>query len=343
MASTYTRSLTSTQIATNSDPTTPDGSEVDPPQKACLSDNSMVQPGSSGRGPTKRKRRDNSASSSTIQGDVKRVRVHSTQRETRIYARATKDIPARLAVAICCSPPSRDLTHEEAEEVKVGLENLLLDSDSITPLPAFRGYPREAKGTVQIWCEDDDALTWLAHNVPLLRLPDPNLRLTVLKQSEMPTRVRASLFVPRFRGDIQKLHRVLIRQNLWCDMASWSLYRATTVGGENYGTYLTLGVPPLEVKKVLSRERRISYLLGSIYVRIWPTTESSDCGTGPMTTTLTETRMDDTDIAEEDDEDARSPTTSGWSEQLLASSPGDQHDQYRDEAGEGCCDISLTD
>ncbi|KAJ8703587.1 hypothetical protein PYW08_001734 [Mythimna loreyi] len=307
---------------------------------------SKPQPGPSGSGTAKRDRPDDSASPSALQGDPKRVRTQAAQSEQKTYARATKDIPARLAVAICLPPPSRDLTSDEATHVKSELERLLIESvvsDPTKPLPAFRGYPRVKDGTVQMWCEDENALTWLTQKLPSLRLPNSDQTLTVMRQSDVPTRVRAALFVPRFNGDIALLQSLLINQNAWYDIGRWSLYRATKVGGDNYGTYLTLGIPTDEVDKVLGRERRISYLLGSIYVRFYPQThpktESDD--TEPTAQTQTETNDPDNDMDKLEEEMARAvmadadadkaPPSPGWTAQLLASSPTDEWRRMEEE------------
>lgn len=305
-----------------------------------LSNSSQPQPGPSGLSATKRTRPDDTASPNALQGDPKRVRVQTAQGEQRTYARASKDIPARLAVAICYSPPSRDMTQKEADLLKTELERLIMDADPTEPLPAFRGYPRVAEGTLQMWCEDDRALTWLHQKVPNIKLPDTDLTLTVMRQSDVPTRVRAALFVPRYNGDIAKLQEVLIRQNYWYDIGKWSLYKATAVGGDNHGTYLTLGIPPDEVQKVLERERRISYFLGSIYVRFYPPTQPIDAQagstdteqTGPTTRTDTDPDQDEMARLEEGmakaamaDATAAPPASPGWNEALLASSPNNPH------------------
>lgn len=204
-----------------------------------------------------------------------------------------------------------------------------METDSNKPLPALRGYPRIAEGTVQMWCEDDNALTWLTQNVPDIRLPETDLTLTVTRQTDKPTSVRAALFVPRYNGDIARLKSLLIRQNTWYDIVRWSLYRATSVGGDNHGTYLTLGIPADEVEKVLGRERRLSFLLGSLYVRFNRETQSSDL-TETETETMEPTQTDEMTQLEGEkttaamangDADSASPTSSGWTTQLLASSP----------------------
>ena len=105
------------------------------------------------------------------------------------------------------------MTIDEAEHIKLSLEDLVMDADPSMPLPAFRGCPRVAEGTVQMWCEDDSALTWLTQNIPKIKLPSTKDTLTVVKQSDVPTRVRAALFVPRYNGDIARLQSVLCRQN----------------------------------------------------------------------------------------------------------------------------------
>ncbi|KAL4720045.1 hypothetical protein ACJJTC_000481, partial [Scirpophaga incertulas] len=250
------------------------------------------QPGPSGLGAMKRSRPDETASPSALQGEPKRVRVQSGQGEQRTYALATKDIPARLAVAICFTPPAQDMTPYQGERVQAEIERLIMESDSSTTLPAFRGM------------------------YPGIKLPDTDQMLTVMRQSDIPTRVRAALFVPRYNGDIARLQGILKRQNTWYDIGRWSLYRATSVGGDNQGTYLTLGIPPDEAEKVRARERRVSYLLGSIYVRFFPSTKPSEDQTAVVVSkdhdtkpqpdpTTTGTPDDDDDIGKLEEEMAK--------------------------------------
>ncbi|KAJ8708134.1 hypothetical protein PYW08_010500 [Mythimna loreyi] len=191
--------------------------------------------------------------------------------------------------------------------------------------------PQVADGTVQMWCEDENSLTWLTQNTPRIRLPDTDLTLTIMRQSDVPTRVRAALFVPRYKGDVARLQSILTRQNPWYDIGRWSLYKATSVGGDNHGTCLTLGIPADEVDKVLDRERCISYLFRTIYVcfypRAHPTDEITDTTETPNPTPT------DTDMANLEEEmleaamadvkiDA-APTSPGWTTQLLAFSSCD--------------------
>ncbi|KAL4721179.1 hypothetical protein ACJJTC_006562 [Scirpophaga incertulas] len=166
------------------------------------------QPGPSGLGAMKRSRPDETASPSALQGEPKRVRVQSGQGEQRTYALATKDIPSRLAVAICFTPPAQDMTPYQGERVQAEIE---------TPDYGERLVHHIAS---------------LQRHVPGIKLPDTDQVLTVMRQSDIPTRVRAALFVPRYNGDIARLQGILKRQNTWYDIGRWSLYRATSVGGE---------------------------------------------------------------------------------------------------------------
>ncbi|KAL4717253.1 hypothetical protein ACJJTC_017140 [Scirpophaga incertulas] len=178
------------------------------------------------------------------------------------------------------------------------------------------------------------------------------------RQSDIPTRVRAALFVARYNGDIARLQGILKRQNTCYYIGRWSLYRATSVGGDNHGTYLTLGIPPDEAEKVRARERRVSYLLGSIYVRFFPSTKPSEDQTAvavskdrdikpqpdPTTTITPDDDDDDIDKLEEEtakaamaDREIPTPEPTGWRE-LLASSPNDgrqsmEGDGLSDESG----------
>ncbi|KAJ8737606.1 hypothetical protein PYW08_000201 [Mythimna loreyi] len=275
----------------------------------------------------KRDRSDDPAAPSALQLFPKRMRLQAAQEAQKKYKLVTQDIPARFAVTICFPPPSRDLTSDEVTYVKSELDRLILEAEPTKPLPAFCGYPRVIDGTLQMWCEDDNALTWLRQAIPLLRLPNTTRTLTVMRKYA-PTRVRASLFVPRYNGDIAWLQSVLIRQNTWYDIERWSLNRAITFAGDKIGTYLTLDIPIDEVYKVLGRERRVSYLLGSIYVRFYSEAQRSDVKTdSKRSTEQTQPEMNtnkDLDIEEMADDDTDIARASPrLPAQPLASSPSD--------------------
>ncbi|KAJ8721363.1 hypothetical protein PYW07_002138 [Mythimna separata] len=294
---------------------------------------SEPQPGPSGLGLVKRMRPDDTASPSELQEDRKRARTETAPREQKTYAQTTNDTPEHLAVAICFSPFSRDITRNEATRVKVELDRLLMESD-LALLPAFRGYPRLRDGALQMWCEDENALTWLTQNVPLIRLPNTDLTLTVVLQSDVPPRVRAALYVPRYNGPIERLQHLLARQNPWYNIGRWSLYRATSVGGSNHGTYLTLGIPVEELDTIRGRERRIAYSLGSIYVRFYRRSNPKGISNEPSTFHADVSRLEEemahaamNDILE------NAPASPRWPAQLLATSPSND-ESGTEEGGE---------
>ncbi|KAL4719982.1 hypothetical protein ACJJTC_017324 [Scirpophaga incertulas] len=88
---------------------------------------SEPQPGPSGLGAMKTSRPDETASPSALQGEPKRVRVQSSQGDQKTYAQATKDILARLAVAICFTPPAQDMTPNQGERVQAEIERLIME------------------------------------------------------------------------------------------------------------------------------------------------------------------------------------------------------------------------
>lgn len=213
------------------------------------------------------KKRERPDDTTSPNDQAKKSRIGSGQKS---YARAAQEIPAELSLAITLQPP-RDLTNEEAEKLKEALHNRVFDqamatAESNTILPSFRRCPHLREGSLYIWCEDEFAVSWLREQAPTL-LEIPNYTLTVTKQSDIPTRVRAVLFIPGYIGDIPPMYMVLKRQNPHYDMNKWSLYRCEVTQNKRNGTVLFLGIPRDEVDKLLARGRRVAYSYGSIYVR----------------------------------------------------------------------------
>ncbi|XP_049886931.1 uncharacterized protein LOC126381494, partial [Pectinophora gossypiella] len=121
-----------------------------------------------------------------------------------------------------------------------------------------------------MWCEDDLAVQWLKQNISKIPSPREGSRLVVVRQSEIPRRVKAGMFVPRFEWTgsdcMDRLLTILDRQNKWYDVQSWTLYKAEPQGENPPGMFLVLGLPQEEVDKIKARDRRVAYRTGSIYV-----------------------------------------------------------------------------
>lgn len=211
-------------------------------------------------------------------GDAKRTRTVDGARETgsMSYARAAQQ--PNLGVAIALSPRGL-LTLDESENIKNSISKKIFAAltDPIRPgqtryAPAFRGNSFLSRGVLMMWCEEDKALEWLKAAVRVMPSPRAGTTLTVVRQSDLPDLVKAVLFVPDYTGDVGILQSILALQNYWYNMQSWSLYHASVRthnydSGDKTGLYLVLGIPRNEVLKVQEHERRVAYMVGSIYLR----------------------------------------------------------------------------
>lgn len=200
-----------------------------------------------------------------------RPRPHPTAGSVN-YADACKSND--LCVAIM-TEPFRNLTLDEANAIEIAIEEAI-DAELCTPatsrttpgrLPSFRGKAFHSEGVLKVWCEDDFTLEWLRKTAVNIRSPRPETRIVVRRQAEIPKKVKAGMFVPRYKGeDIRTLHERFRMQNPWYDVAAWSLYHVERQEDKE-GVFLVLGIPLSDVEELKKRDRRVSYKVGSVYVR----------------------------------------------------------------------------
>ncbi|KAI5631589.1 hypothetical protein NE865_15700 [Phthorimaea operculella] len=132
--------------------------------------------------------------------------------------------------------------------------------------PSFRGRAFLGEGVLKLRCEDDFSLGWLRSTIEGLHSPIAGTRLVVRRQSEVPRRVRAGMFLPQFTDkSVDDLRVRLRRQNTWYNIDSWSLYRAEKQENKD-GVFITLGIPQSEIPAIMKRDRRVCYKLGSAYI-----------------------------------------------------------------------------
>ncbi|KAI5634577.1 hypothetical protein NE865_12702 [Phthorimaea operculella] len=137
-----------------------------------------------------------------------------------------------LAVAVI-TEPFHELKEEHAVLVQDALERHWMRPSSprrhrrrsrIVLLLSRQGLP--GRGVLKLRCEDDFSLGWLRSTIEGLHSPIAGTRLVVRRQSEVPRRVRAGMFLQFTDKSVDDLRVRLRRQNTWYNIDSWSLYRA---------------------------------------------------------------------------------------------------------------------
>ncbi|XP_023934030.2 uncharacterized protein LOC112043017 [Bicyclus anynana] len=239
------------------------------------------------------------ASSSTSQSGKKRDRLddtisprglhkrQKTERRTRAGATYASVAQPHLSVAIALQPKS-DLTNQEAVGIQSQISKEIIGTCLQDPIPGlplthapvFTGKAILSEGVLKLWCKDEPSLQWLHAVVPRLKSPRENHTVVVQRQCDIPSRIKTALYVPDYDGDIGTLHRVLSRQNPAYDVKSWSLYNYKRTNSRPPGVFLVMGIPQEQIEKILSHERRMAYMTGSIYLRFFRNEELSEIPPG---------------------------------------------------------------
>lgn len=215
--------------------------------------------GSTSQAPAKRARLDDTQSP---RGDPKKPKlVDGTQVP---YAEAVR---SDLLVAVT-TVTGEPLTAQAAEEIQVLLQERLLkdaiDATNDEPVnPVFQGKPTYANGALKLWCEDHDTVAYLTRIVSEFTL-STGTRLMVKRQCDLVRLVRCGVLLPGKQPDIWIVGRALRFQNKWARVDSWILHKVDRQDGN---TFLIFSAPEDVVQTLIDRERRLCYLLGSVYVK----------------------------------------------------------------------------
>ncbi|XP_063389050.1 uncharacterized protein LOC134674828 [Cydia fagiglandana] len=136
-------------------------------------------------------------------------------------------------------------------------------TSSLPAGPLFRGKPVWANGSLRLWCENQATLAWLKRSVATITL-DEGEKVVVKRQSEVPKRVRCGILFPGVWEDFGEVGRALRYQNPWAEIDRWLLNRREVQGTE---TFAVVSVPETVVQPLVSRGRRLGFMLGSVYVK----------------------------------------------------------------------------
>ncbi|XP_037970389.2 uncharacterized protein LOC105395455 isoform X2 [Plutella xylostella] len=177
-----------------------------------------------------------------------------------------KDVPYQLSIAVIVAP-RREMTETQANDIKLALQRKVfeqVDTEDEGFVPLFRGIPQYSEGALKLWCVDYETLSWITEIIETVPSPIQGTRLNIVQQKDLL--VKVGILVPDFSESNRLILQYFTRQNACYDIGSWKIWSREKHGNN---TFLTLGIPKSELPKIMERERRIDFLLGSIYVRFF--------------------------------------------------------------------------
>lgn len=178
------------------------------------------------------------------------------------YASAVK---ADLVVAVT-EAQSGNLSSAQAGQVLEILHKKLLELARVAPegtsSPLFQGKPTHVDGALQVWCTDSGTLTWLKTSIEGITLPSGE-KLVVKRPCDVQRRVRCGIVIPG-AFETKDIGTMLRFQNPWAQVRRWLLHRAVK---QPRDTFLVVSIPEDVVKALVERERRLGFMLGSVYVK----------------------------------------------------------------------------
>ncbi|XP_073967071.1 uncharacterized protein [Choristoneura fumiferana] len=181
------------------------------------------------------------------------------------YAEAVR---SELLVAVTAAT-GEPLTAQASAEIQARLQEQLLEQAvqetgiDWSGDPQFRGKPILANGALKLWCEDHETVEWLTKTIAGFTL-STGTGLMVKRQCDLVRMVRCGVLLPGDQPDIWKVGRALRYQNKWARVDSWLLHKVDRQEGD---TFLIFSAPEDVVQTLIERERRLCYMLGSVYVK----------------------------------------------------------------------------
>lgn len=241
----------------------------------------------------KRSRPEDSVTPTGISKKSKPARSHMVDGSLVSYAETAASFRNNELCVAVMTEPFMDLTQEQAEGIRQTIEDHLRALLKAVPEPAtttqntaihFRGRAHYAEGVLKTWCEDDFTLAWLKGFIQNTPSPLPGTKLTVRPQADIPKKALCVLYVPENSEDTTDLLGMLARQNPNLKMNTWTLTHAR-VNQEPPSTCLFFRVPESLVKIIKDQQRRVYYLMGSIYIRFLKEGGTKEDAAVPSTST----------------------------------------------------------
>ncbi|CAH2087827.1 unnamed protein product [Euphydryas editha] len=209
-------------------------------------------------GSSKRARLDETVSP---RGEHKRPKLLHRPQPTS-YADATKTDPLVAVTSattgqICAA--SVQLIQEKLQEKILADMTAARDEEG----PLFLGKPVYDGGVLKLWCSNLKTLDWLKTAVNDIVLPTGD-RLTVKQMWEITRRVRCGILLPGVIKDTRAIGGVLRFQNPWAEVDRWLLH---SLHPQTCETFIVVSVPEDLVPVLMEHERRLGFMLGSVYLK----------------------------------------------------------------------------
>lgn len=233
---------------------------------------------------------------SSPRGERKRPRLDKSKRDAnRSYAQAAS---SDLDVAVTCGRTGL-ISKEVSNLVLAAIQDKIIAEASSpiqgSPAPTFRARPLFSGGVLRLWCGNDHTLAWLRNTIT--ELPPPtNTSLVIRRQAEIQRRVRCGILIPDEQGrfaEPSNIGRALCYQNAWVDVKGWVLLGAHKQAD---AWFVVVGVPEDQIPTLMKAERRLSFGVGTVYVKFQgPNGRFVDVPQGhPATVTSAVTREEET-------------------------------------------------
>ncbi|XP_028162428.1 uncharacterized protein LOC114354315 [Ostrinia furnacalis] len=162
-----------------------------------------------------------------------------------------------------------NLERDQFKSAMYTLHHLLIDQ-ILKPVdkfvPKFKGKPLHIRGSIRLWCENEETVTWLERTVGQMRETWPGPTLKVVRECDMPNLIRCSLVIPHKVTTLDNIRNMLAKQNQWAECHSWKHYHTRIFRNQ---TDIMFGIPEPIVRKILEKERRLSYMFGSVYIKFF--------------------------------------------------------------------------
>ncbi|XP_050669207.1 uncharacterized protein LOC126968311 [Leptidea sinapis] len=183
-------------------------------------------------------------------------------KQTSSYTDVTKTDPIVAITSVSTSHINSAL----AQLIQSKLEEKLMIAMQTAPSgqgPAFLGKPVYEWGVLKLWCSNLKTLEWLKNAVRDITLPNGD-GLIVKHIWEVPRGVRCGVLLPGVWNDIKAIGGTLHFQNSWAEVDRWLIH---SLHHHNENTFIVLSVPEEKVPVLIEHERRLAFMLGSVYLK----------------------------------------------------------------------------
>ncbi|XP_063621020.1 uncharacterized protein LOC134793379 [Cydia splendana] len=190
--------------------------------------------------------------------DAKRQKTETTGNKT--YAEAV-----RSGLIVSITTLNRYFTPQLSEEFQQQIQTRLMEEakSNNSPGPIFRGKPIYSNGALRLWCEDETTLSWLKRTTSTMTVSS-GVKIIIKTRREVEPMVRCGIVLPGVWDDFTLIVKALRYQNAWAEVDSWKLHR---IEKQETDTFAVISVPKVLVKSILGHERRLAFMLGSVYVK----------------------------------------------------------------------------